>query len=244
MIPVVIFTFGNDGAAAMLAGRSALAAGLGPVFVEVDGKAPLTPEMRAAMKREGFRVRETMFPRNKGIRGIDCYRGLLGSYSYVLRESGASHLLKLDSDTLILRSDRIKQAVADDVAAASMRTEGYRFYGCAMVLSFRLVHSIAAHVQRWKGIPGHRNHDLSEDIATGDMADLLDIGEVRRWQFDPAGGYCAGWRYDDTPAATYRERFDVVTFGNRHLLTGKDCERRDKVAATMAEFTSGSLNPA
>lgn len=244
MIPVVIFTFAGDGAAAMMAGKSAIAAGLGPVFIEIDGAKPLTPEMRAAMKRQGFRVRETMFPRNKGIRGIDCYRGLLGSYSYALRDTGASHVLKLDSDTLVFRADRIKQAVADDVAAASMRTDGYRFYGCAMVLSSRLVSGIAAHVQRWKGIPGHRNHDLSEDIATGDMADLLDIGEVRRWPFDPAGGYCAGWRYDDTPPEVYRERFDVVTFGNRHLLTGKDCERRDKVAETMARFTVATSTPA
>ena len=244
MIPVVIFTFADDGAAAMMAGKTALAAGLGPVFMEVDGAKPLTSEMRAAMKRQGFRVRETMFPRTKGIRGIDCYRGLLGSYSYAMRDTGASHVLKLDSDTLILRADRIKQAVADDVAAASMQTEDYRFYGCAMVLSFRLVHSIAAHVQRWKGLPGHRNRDVSEDLATGDMADLLELGEVRRWQFDPAGGYCAGWQYDGKPAAIYRERFDVVTFGNRHLLAGKECERRDQVAATMAEFTAAASSPA
>lgn len=62
MIPVVIFTFGPDGPAALLAARSAARAGLGPVFVEVDGVNPVSPEIVRDMEADGFNVSYTDFP--------------------------------------------------------------------------------------------------------------------------------------------------------------------------------------
>lgn len=233
MIPVAIFTFGPDGLAAQMAGRSALQAGLGPVFAEVDSANPVTPEMRRNMENSGFLVTDTVFPRPLNLRGLTCFRGLLSSYRRIFAVTGATHILKLDSDTLIQRAGRIKQAVADDVCAASWATESYHFYGCAMVVSKRLVEALEDHIIRWGGLPGFGADDMSEDLAVGHMADRLGLGEVRRWNYDPAGGYLAGWQFDDKKRSIYKERFDVVTFGNRHLLKGRPCEQRDKVAQAM-----------
>lgn len=236
MIPVCIFTFELDGPAALMAAQSAKRAGLGPVFISVDAARPLAPALRLAMMAEGFRVREATFPRVLNLRGIDCYRGLIETYQWVLKESGATHLFRLDSDSLVNRAGRIKQAVADDVAAAALRTGEYPFYGYAMVLSKRVVDGIAGVIAKFGAIPGHRGNSMAEDHATGDMAGVLDLGEVRHWDYDPAGGYGAGWHFKAGAERMYYDRFDVVTFGNRTLLTGKDCARRDQVTAAMSQY--------
>lgn len=236
MIPVVIFTFGPDGLAALMAAESAAASGLGPVFIEIDGHKPVTPEMAGTMKSKGFRVSFTSFPTPSRLLGLDCFRGMLRSYWRIFKETGATHVFKLDSDTLVQRAGRIRQAVADNVSAAASSNPDCHFYGCAMVVSRRLIEAVGDHIDRWGGMPGFANKDLCEDLAFGHMSDVLRLGETRRWEYNPAGSYLAGWQFDPGKTALYKARFDVVTFGNRHLLEGKSCEKRDKVAQAMFEY--------
>lgn len=242
MIPVCIFTFDKDAPAALLTARRAMALGFTRVYLEVDAAHPFPPELRKAAVAEGFHYRLTSFVRHKNLLGVECFRGLLESYRFVLRDSGAAHLLKLDSDTLINRTDRLFQAVRDDVVAAAHADTGrnYHFYGCCCLLSARLVEYMAGVVAAFGAVPGHRNGDMPEDKVTGELADASGMGEVRRWDLTLEGGFAAGWKYHKAtvPMAEYHRRFDVVIFGNRCLLTGKDCEKRDKVFQTMLEFTS------
>jgi hypothetical protein len=241
MSPVVIFTFDADALAAAVAAASALRAGLGPVFVFEDMAKPVPDGLRREMTAAGCRVRGTAWPRVGNLRGLHTYLGLLDTYVQVFRETGASHLVRLDSDTYIVRPHRLRQAVADDVAAASLVSAGYGFYGCCCVLSARVVAATLAFVTRWGGVPGHDNASLGEDVATGHLARKLGLGEVREWHHCNEGGFCAGYEYHraSVPLSEYAHRFDVITFGNRNLLEGPDCARRDHVAATMLEFHRG-----
>ena len=236
MIPVVIFTFGPDGPAALLAARSAARAGLGPVFVEVDGVNPVSPEIVRDMEADGFNVSYTDFPTPFRLLGLDCFKGMLKSYFKIFTATGATHVFKLDSDTLVQDSHRIRDAVRDNVSAAASSNPDCHFYGCAMVVSRRLVYSIGTHIDRWDGMPGFANRDLCEDLAFGHMSDKLNLGETRRWEYDPAGSYLAGWQFNPAKTDLYKTRFDVVTFGNRHLLTGEINERRGKVIGAMVQF--------
>jgi hypothetical protein len=236
MIPVVIFTFGPDGLAALMAAESAAKAGLGPVFIEIDGKNPVTPEMEARMTRSGFRVSHTSFLTPNRLLGLDCFKGMLQSYRRIFGETGATHVFKLDSDTLVQDAGRIRRAVKADVSAAASSCPTCNFYGCAMVVSKRLTEAIGDHIIRWGGMPGFANKDLCEDLAFGHMSDKLGLGETRRWEYNPTGSYLAGWQFNPEKTELYKTNFDVVTFGNRHLLTGKNCERRDKVADAMVRY--------
>ena len=236
MIPVVIFTFGPDGPAALLAAKSAARAGLGPVFIEVDGVNPVSPGVVKDMEAEGFIVAHTDFPTPFRLLGLDCFKGMLKSYRKIFAATGATHVFKLDSDTLVQDAGRIRQAVADNVSAAASSNPDCHFYGCAMVVSRRLVYSIGSHIDRWGGMPGFANRDLCEDLAFGYMSDVLNLGETRRWQYSPTGSYLAGWQFNPAKTGLYKTCFDVVTFGNRHLLTGDSQSRRDKVTQAMVDY--------
>lgn len=236
MIPVVIFTFGPDGEAALLAAKSAARAGLGPVYIEVDGATPVAPEIAASMEAEGFAVSFTDFPTPFRLLGLDCFKGMLKSYRKIFAATGAAHIFKLDSDTLVQDAGRIREAVRDNVSAAASSNPACHFYGCAMVVSRRLIYSIGSHIDRWGGMPGFANRDLCEDLAFGHMSDVLDLGETRRWQYSPTGSYLAGWQFDPAKTELYKTCFDVVTFGNRHLLTGAVAERRVKVTQAMRDY--------
>lgn len=240
IIPVVIFTFSCDHACTVFAARSALDAGLGPVFIAVDAANPIPAATDAELRRFGCRVSETTFPRLGNIRGMDSMKGMLAFYTSVFEATGATHLVKLDPDTMILDAERLKQAAADDVACAAMSHGATPFYGMCMVVSSPLVHTMGTIGRSAGQFAGFSNLNFYEDIVTGTMSQRLRLGETRQWPFDPAGGFGAGYLYVQAKdsLATYAEKYDVVTFGNRHLIPGdgSPCAKRDKVAETMLEF--------
>lgn len=239
-IPVVIFTFSCDHACTVFAARSALDAGLGPVFVEVDAASPIPVGTTDELRRLGCRVSETTFPRNGNIRGMESLKGLLATYRKVFSATGAAHLVKLDADTVVLRPDRLKQAAKDDVSCAAMSHGGTPFFGMCMMIASRLVHTMEMLAKSQGQFAGFDNGNFYEDIVTGTMSQRLRLGETRQWPFDPDGGFGAGYTYAHSKIhlSEYAERFDVITFGNRHLIPGdmSSCAKRDKVAETMLEF--------
>lgn len=239
-LPVIIFTYSCDHAATVFAARSALDAGLGPVFVMVDAGAPIPPATTGELERLGCRVSLTFFPRNGNIRGMESMKGLLDAYTAVFETTGAAHLVKLDADTMILDSGRLKQAAAADVSCAAWSHEGTPFFGMCMVISSRLVHAMRMIARSQGKFAGFDNAAFYEDIVTGTMSQRLRLGETRQWPYDGRGGFGAGYRYAAAklPLADHADRYDVVTFGNVHLIPGggSSCAKRDKVAETMLEF--------
>lgn len=240
IIPVVIFTFNCDHICTLVAAQSAMDAGLGPVYVYEDMKAKLPEGTADELRKMGCKVERTHFNRFRNLRGMKTYRGMLDVYCRVLGETGADHLVKLDADTYIINAERIKQAAADGVACAGMTHGSYLMYGWCYLLSRKLVFAINNYQTTHGEFPGWSSDSFPEDRVTASIAQHLGIGEVRLWPYDPEGGYGAGYAYSRAKIfmERYAEIFDVVTFGNRHLIPGNksSCAKRDDVAATMLHF--------
>jgi len=239
-IPVVIFTFEGDHACTVFAAKSVLAAGLGPVFIEVDGEKPLPAATTAALRAMGCQLRETTFKRNMNLRSLETFQGILDSYAYVFSVTGSRHLVKLDADTYVVKADLLREAVEDDVASAGMKHGTYPLYGFCYVASQRLVLALKDWIAEWGSFPGWGNSAIAEDRVLGTMSEKLGLGESRRWVFDAEGGFGAGYLYSKAKKTLveYSRMFEVVTFGNRGLIPGEmsSCAKRDLVAGTMLDF--------
>lgn len=227
----VIFTHAPDGPCSLESAAALREAGFADVFVFEDAAQPLAVETRKSMKRIAT-VMQSNHPNPGGQYGIDCLRGIMLCHSRVISMTGCTHVLKVDSDTVVNRADRILQAACDGVAAAGGTWHGWEFSGCCELVSVAAVHHVFGVLHNppsWLDRAG-----CPEDITTGKIA--ASVGEVRRFAYDESGCFAAGYRYGVTPLAEHARRFDVVTFGNRHLLPGRDCEKRERVAQAMARF--------
>lgn len=219
-IPVVIFSYGKETEAAAVAARRALAAGLGPVYIASDAKNPCGPI-------GGTRVILTTFERPRSLRGFDCFQGMLKTYRQILNETGASHILKLDSDTVIVRADRLFTAAVNDASSLAGSQKDYPFLGWCCLLSRRFIESLYLETCTLGGCTGFSNCCMPEDRVLGARTDH-DHSEQ---PYNPAGSFTAAYQYDRAtiPLEEYAARFDVITFGNRRLIKGD----RKVMVATM-----------
>lgn len=230
MIVPVIFTYSKDGACAIEAAGALRDAGFDFVLAFEDSRNQLTLETLRGLAKVAT-VIQSNHPNPGGQFGIECLQGILNCHRKALTMAMADYVLKVDSDTVVRDASRIMRAAEDGVAAAAWTWHGWEFSGCCALISRSAVNHavrLLANPPPWIG------DRCPEDITIGRLA--AEVGEVRRFPYDPAGGFCAGYRYGATTFEEYARRFDVVTFGNRHLLPGRDCEKRERVALTMARF--------
>lgn len=238
VIPVVIFTFGPDGPCALECAGAALDSGLGPVFVFDDIARALGGDTAAALRSLGVRVATTGFPRGGNLRGRAAIAGMASCYRRALAETGANWLIKLDSDTILHRPERISDVMAGGACLASWDCGGTGVSGSCMALSGGVV-SRLEHAAAGRSWPA----EFSPANCPEDQFTLMvarHAGSLEIFPYHPSGGFGAGWRYGEAtvPLSEYAKRFDCVTFGNRHLLTGSDCDRREQAASAMARFRS------
>ena len=225
----VIFTYSRDGACAAEAAGALKEAGFDEVFVFADTNHHLTGEAMVAIRCTGARMLPSTHPNPGGQYGPECLRGIATCYREVIAATGADYVLKVDSDTIVVKTSRLRAAAADGVAAAGWVWGGWEFGGCCALISRRAANEVLR-VATEEKLPCR----CPEDVTTARIA--ARVGDVRRWPYNEQGGFGAGYRYGITPLEEHARRFDMVTFGNRHLLAGSDCDRREKVALTMARF--------
>lgn len=230
MIVPVIFTYSKDGPCAIEAAGALRDAGFDLVVVFEDSKNPLTLEVSREISKVAV-VLQSSHPNPGGQYGIECLRGIVSCHRRALGVSRADYVLEVDSDTIVRRTDRILIAASAGVAAAAATWPGCPFAGCCALISRRAIHHAAKVLENPPAWIGER---CPEDATIGRIA--ADVGEVRRFPYNAKGGFAAGYRYGETTLEEYAKRFDVVTFGNRHLIPGRDCERRERVAITMSRF--------
>jgi hypothetical protein len=237
------FTFGKDAAATIESvERVRQLYPAAHVYVWEDALHPLPQATRDRIERDGTRrVRPTFFPRNGNLKGLPCFEGMISCYAASLQEHPeATHILKFDADSLIVRSTSIDEAITDGVYAASWAHSTWAFSGIASVASRECVFDTYAHLLAGKAIPGAPLLG-NEDLLLGAAAHYLADGrEVRLWKYDPAGGFAASYQYERAKVslAEYLRRFEVVTFGSRDCMKCRgepDCDRRLKTAYKMSE---------
>jgi hypothetical protein len=225
----VIFTYSRDGACAAEAAGALKDAGFSDVVVFEDAHDPVSDAALEGIGKARAQIFASSHPNPGGQYGPECLRGIATCYRDVIAGTSADYVLKVDSDTIVVKTARLRAAAADGVAAAGWVWGGWEFGGCCALISRRAANEVLR-VATEENLPCR----CPEDVTTARIA--ARVGEVRRWPYNEQGGFGAGYRYGVTPLEEHARRFDMVTFGNRHLLAGSDCDRREKVALTMARF--------
>ena len=237
--PCCIFTYHEDSNEAVLAARAASMAGLFPVFVVEDLAKPISKDARQALEEINAIVIATEFPRPGNLRGIECISGMLQVFDRILRKTGATHLTKIDSDTILTSGSSIRFAVQKDYRLFGWSSPEYDFHGSTYVISKRHVEEMLGFINRWKGIPGLPNASVPEDIGIFRMALLMDSTELGVSAYDESGGFGSFWCFQPKTEffPIYRKRFQSVSFGNRKDMDGKKVSRVESYLA-MSDFVN------
>jgi len=236
--PCCIFSYRDDSFEAVLAARSAQNAGLFPVFVVEDGSKPLCEKVKNDLSEMEVIVITSDFPRPGNLRGINCIYGMLQIFRRILRKTGATHLVKMDSDTILVSGDTIKLAAQKDPVLFGWSSPKYEFHGSTYLISDSLVEGMIRFISRWQGIPGLQNPSVAEDLAMFRMAVLFKGGDVLVSKYDPDGGFGAFWCWQDPEKyhEIFSSRFQSVSFGNRKDERGTSISRVESYKAMEAFF--------
>lgn len=200
-----------------------------PIYIWDDEHRPMAQDW-------GFRTVRTSFHRNGNLKGREAFEGMISCHKYALDEHPEeTHVLRLDPDSLIVRPDRILQAIKDNVYAAAWAFKGAPFTGMAQLLSREFVDEAHSFLASGRLVPGS-TCSMGEGRQTGTLARLLaEDREVRTWDYHPLHGFAAAYQYEKAkvPLAEYVRRYDVINFGN-----GKSCvSGRIEAALTMSKVS-------
>lgn len=219
MLPCCIFSYREDSYEVVLAARSAAMAGLFPVFIVDDENKPISKESRTQLESEGHVVISRSFDRSFGLRGIVALTEVLRTYQWIMTKTGASHIVKLDSDTVLIRSNAIMEAREEDYDLLAWGSLNYAMHGTAYLISNKLVSTILEFINRWKGIPGYANKDVPEDLAIYWMSRLMQGQGIKSKVSVVANGGKLGylWAWEEPSDFFHKraEHFDSISFGNR-----------------------------
>ncbi|QUE53062.1 hypothetical protein KBB96_09240 [Luteolibacter ambystomatis] len=101
ILPACIFTYAGGALVLPWTVRGALRAGLVPVVCE-DAASPLPGHVRGWLMHEGIDLVTTTFPRRGNLNGTDCAAGICRTLAETALRYGATHVLKLDDDTVVM----------------------------------------------------------------------------------------------------------------------------------------------
>lgn len=223
----VWFTFGPDGPALVESVAAFRDAGGTKVAIFDDDTNPLADSVVSHIAPD---LRErTTWPRGGNLRDWPCILGELDCMERAAGQLGGDAVLKIDSDTLVLSLDWI-----DPSAPMSGFIAGYgaHIFGMAYHLRVEAVRTVrSSMLGRHRDPDGHLNEDRA--ISCEAMWRFGPQIHAHTWDAKLAGG----WDFGRTPPERYAT-CQVITFGNRHLLTDIRCpaERRERVAVEMARF--------
>ena len=234
----VWMSYGPDSPCLLESVLQVLSLGVNPslcAVAETRGK-EIGPEVHAILEAKGVTFRTSDFHRSNS---YESTQDLFHQVALQGELAGTDYVFQLDSDTMLTGLSYIKNAIAEDAVAMGWTWPGQRLAGCAWLIKTQacrdLEQAMATRHPCLDGIPTR----IASDILTSHILDRLfgDSATVRHW-FNSEGGFGKGWQYDPE-IDVGMERWEMITFGNRHLIKGvKKCERREIVALTMARHAS------
>lgn len=221
-LPAVIFTWAGDASAVPWCVIGAEQAGLLPVVAE-DAAAPLPAHTIGWLRRRGVPVWTTGFPRRGNLNGTDCAAGICRTLSRAAWELGEGHAMKLDTDTVVVRSGIFASVSDAAMIALTCREDRLGGYGMAYRLSADAADDAAERLER-------RGVDVTapEDVTILRTVDLDWV--VWAHEFIPGMGPFSAFPADGDPV-DFAARFDVLTVGNAP--DGGWADRPRQVAAAM-----------
>ncbi len=215
-MPALIYTHPPDYLSASLAARSLLACGIEPVLA-IHRDDPL-------LRVEGARVIRTRAPRGGNLNGKPF---ILESLRLMEEHAGGTHVLKVDSDALVFRTDWL--AGKEETGIGLSHAEHRAFYGfCYALRADRLAEMIRAAEELPDGLPH------PEDIAIGALADRC--GGLHRYRNLTPENRLGAYKWTTArPPEWWRTRYDALCFQRGHGI-----DRRN-VSDKMAEFMGMSI---
>jgi len=216
-IPACIFTYGGAALRLPWAVRGAMQAGLIPV-VCMDSAMPLPPHVLGWLASERVVFRATGFPRRGNLNGTDCAAGICQELADACARHGSTHALKLDDDTVIVRSERFM--VPGDVAVGLSWPQAGR--NAAFGMAYALPGYAAAHMAedlRCRPLDTKAPEDLTVWAAAHGLC------QRRLHAFDPDSGPFTALNLGGDADHAVR-CFDVVTVGNPPSGGWKDRDRQ------------------
>lgn len=132
-----------------------------PVTVLDDARTPVSCTARRSLAAlSGVEYRRTRWPRGGNLRGRTCMRGLLREYRRSLQASGATYILKLDADTLLIDSGPLVGLMLRGIDYAAHNTLDGPYGGGCILMSAAAVRVLARAVRR-AALPPHAREDLT-----------------------------------------------------------------------------------
>ncbi len=224
--PVCIFTYALDSPVLIECVGALHECGLNDVWVFEEWDKPIPYEAKELIDATFI---STDFSRGGNLNGCEAISGMASCYLQALKETGHSHLIKIDPDIILLRPERLLKAIAENVTHAAACCPQRMGYGCLQVISRRLAESL---VNPDPGLP------MAEDLHNKARSLILP-GEARGWPIEREGGFIYAYGYKDVPLSVFAERFDAVNFGNWSSCPGLlPCEKRENAAVAMSKLRS------
>ncbi len=211
-MPALIFTHPPDYLSASHTVRSLLACGVEPILA-IHESDPL-------LRIEGARVIRTRAPRGGNLNGKPF---ILESLRLMEEHADGTHVLKVDSDSLVFRLDWL--AGKEETGIGLHHAEHRAFYGfCYALRADRLPEMIRAAERLHDGLPH------PEDIAIGTLADTC--GGLYRYENLTPENRLGAYKWTTArPAAWWRTRYDALCFQRGHGIDRRNVS--DKMAELM-----------
>ena len=204
-----------------------------PVCIFDDGGKPTPPELIATLKPDHYEV--TQWKRIGAIRGWEAVNGILAGCDHAAKVTGADGTMKIDCDTLILKSDWVDESMALDGWDIG---QGRFAAGMARYLRKDVPASLMESLASGFSWPSRVPED--QTITFESLWNFPGECRVRPIRPNGDGPKAGAWHYRDETAGdppTFHPLADhsVLTFGNRSQITQvkKKCERREWAGMKM-----------
>lgn len=198
------------------------------------------------------------FPRRRNLNGMECVKGMLDIYQRLASDSDA--IIKIDDDVLVFNPQYIKKFANTGFLSLGCRKKvdteadfGF-IYGGIYGLKTELIDNINRKIQEYGSFENMvriftaKYPDIQKKLPEDRTFSLIIRNTIPSYKllwvpFSMERGFFKGWRYLNESYEDYHNRFEAVTFGNRHLINIEGyLEKNIVMATTMRAALDSYLN--
>ena len=232
MIRATIFTYRGDEAETIECLRCAKMSMPDAVFSIVDDASdPVDIETVAVIVAEGASYRQSDFPRNKNLNGVECVRGILAELTRDVDPNDV--VVKIDPDTAILDAEWLCALNNSVTVYVSSGDDHVLVYGCTYAMTGRAA-IMARDVANTTDLQGRCPEDDTIAMIIYNLFTLSSMILHRPWTLDKPTPWTAfNWQSMTATPEDYvlNNDFAVVITGsprnpNHQIQSRADCIRR------------------
>lgn len=213
-IQPVIFTYSEQGPAAIECASRCIECGFSLPILLDDGNAPMQPEVVAYLQRMGATVRQTQWPRGRNLVGIAAFSGMRLAYSSIFETNAADCILRLDADVLVVDPDKVRASASTTTVVGQVVPGHGLIGGCHLI---------------------GREARIGSSRELARAQECQHMGSAAAECLDGRSDWLAAWPMTEQLSAPRLRAWASVEFGRLKQLSGRKCERREQAAMIMAK---------